>query len=226
MHRLRSPFLRHLAGWRALAWLAVAGAGGLWTSPALACKCMQAPPAQAFEQAVAVFEGRVVEIIEPAPNSTGPAHARTVRLQAIRSWKGVESESVELTTAADSAACGFAFAKELNYLVYAFAEEGHLRVSACSRTRPMTDAAEDLQTMGMGATPVDPTLASDDKPAAPPKAAAQPAQRAAVHARGGCAGCSTASDGANLGSTLVPWLLAAAGLMLSLRRGRVRSPGR
>lgn len=196
------------------------GSAALWlalsAAPAQACKCMQMPPAQAYEQAVAVFEARVLEIVEPQPGQTGPANQRRVRLQAVRSWKGLESEAVELSTAAESAACGFNFAQGQSYLVYAYADEGKLRVTSCSRTRLMAEAGEDLQTMGMGATPVEPTGPATSGSVAVPAKPAQPP------ARGGCASCSVGAravtrDG-QLGALL--GLIVASGLIVRRRRNR------
>jgi hypothetical protein len=101
-------------------------------------------------------------------------------LQVVRAWKGVQNEQLEVSTPMESAACGYDFAQDESYFVYASERDGHLNVNSCSRTRKMSDADEDVRTLGMGATPVDPR--ATPSPAAPTQA--QPPAHA------GCASCS------------------------------------
>jgi hypothetical protein len=181
-----------------------------------ACSCMQQSQRDAFEQAVAVFEGHVVEV-QPPPEPDGSGHA-TVRMKVVRAFKGIESEEALVTTPASSAACGYTFAVGTSYLVYASAVEGKLDVSLCSRTQLLAQADEDLGALGLGATPVQPQ-------ATPPGAAAD--QRAPEEdrstpteppARGGCASC--ASTGAGLSTPGAPGLLALCALLLVTCRRR------
>jgi hypothetical protein len=180
----------------------------LWTAPALACKCMPLAPAESLEQAVAVFEGRVEEMVAPPVEQTGPMAQRRVRLRAVRAWKGVESETVEVMTATESAACGYTFTLHRSYLVYASAADGQLRVTSCSRTRDMAEAGEDLMVLGMGATPVDPKS---------PAAAARATKTARPPASGGCASCALAPRAGSNGA----WFAIAAAIGI-LRLGRAR----
>jgi hypothetical protein len=158
----------------------------LWCGRALACSCSVLTPAEAYEQADAVFEGRVVEVRAPAADAAAHASSRSVHLQVVRAWKGIAGEQVEVTTAVGGTACGYDFAAERSYFVYAANRDGKLAVSLCSRTRPMADAAEDLHVLGMGATPVDPHPASETPKQAEPR---QPP------ARGGCASCAVGAGG-------------------------------
>ena len=176
-------------------------------SPARACSCMQASVPEAYEAAVAVFEGHVLELqtVEPSPSAPG---YRSVRMQVVRAWKGVESEEVVITTPLDSAGCGYDFSVDQSYLVYAAAQGGGLQVSLCSRTSPIARAGDDLKTLGMGATPVDPKKQDTPAAAVPP--------REEPPARGGCAGCTLGSGpGAALGAA--PLLLLLAGLRARAR---------
>jgi hypothetical protein len=180
----------------------------LWAAPALACKCMPQSPADSLAQAVAVFEGKVVELREPEPGKGGPAAERGVKLAVVRAWKGVESEVVDLLTPSDGAACGYKFSQGASYLVYASADSSGLRVISCSRTRPMSEAGEDLGLLGMGATPVDPRTPSAGPEADKPKAAP---------ARGGCASCAVQGrPPAGAGDLLIA--IAVIGLGMRLRR--------
>lgn len=125
----------------------------LVSAPALACKCAVPTVEAARADASALFEGRVLSVVEESPEGAMPYHR--VTLAVVRAWKGLErEEQVEAITNTQSAACGYPFTKDTSYLVYARESEGKLHVSLCSRTKPMADAAEDLAVLGSGATPV------------------------------------------------------------------------
>jgi hypothetical protein len=152
-------------------------------SDAHACSCLRQSPQEAYEQAVSVFEGHVLEI-SPAPATEASALPQlAVKMAVVRSWKGMEQEQVVLTTASDSAMCGFAFEVDQDYLVYAASGTSGLSVSLCSRTALVGAAGEDLQVLGMGATPVSPRLPKGEQ-----EALAQPKPEPPRH--GGCASCA------------------------------------
>jgi hypothetical protein len=173
-------------------------------SAARACSCRPPPPpAEAREAAAAVFEGRVISIERGNP-AGGPIR---VELAVVRTFASELSERVTVRTAGNGAACGFGFEQDESYLVYADEHDGQLQVSLCSRTRPMSDATEDLKVLGLGATPVDPTGPTSLPP--------EPAQQQPP-AQGGCAGCATRAP--TPGAAL-PVLLALCALGLRRRRG-------
>lgn len=189
--------------------VALALSGALLVAPraARACSCKQQTVQVAFDQAVAVFEGHVLEVSDAAANAQGDQR-RTVRFNVVSQWKGAEDETLTLTTAGDGAQCGYGFTVGQSYLVYASAGEGGgLEVSLCSRTRPMSEAQEDLATLGMGSTPVNP------KGETPPTSTATKPE---PPARGGCAGCATTND-ASGAYAAIPIVLAVA---LRLRKRR------
>jgi hypothetical protein len=113
----------------------------LMPARAEACSCMAPPPpAEARDHAAAVFEGRVLAV--PAPGQ--PTESLVIRLRIVRAWKGVTTEEVSVTTASNSAACGFEFAADQSYLVYAHAnEDGTLGVASVPHRphRRCTDVA-------------------------------------------------------------------------------------
>ena len=113
---------------------------------AAACSCMEpGPPAQELENADAVFSGKVVKV---EPFTEGFQKLR-VTFELDRVWKGLaEGDRVTLTTAADSATCGYPFEKGKSYLVYAYGEEGELTGTLCSRTALLKEAKEDLEALG------------------------------------------------------------------------------
>ena len=57
-------------------------------------------------------------------------------------------------SASDSAACGFPFKEETEYLIYATGrgegEKKALSTSLCARTKPLANAKEDLDALGEG----------------------------------------------------------------------------
>lgn len=164
----------------ALSALALVLAAG-WAAPALACKCRPQTVEEAKGEATALFEGRVVEIADEAPTDGGPPPGKRVTLALVRVWKGLENEErVTLRTNESSASCGYAFAADSSYLVYAAGSLQDLQVSSCSRTRPMAEAAEDLGALGAGITPV--------KVAPQPLADAGSEDKPPAARRGGCAG--------------------------------------
>jgi hypothetical protein len=119
------------------------------TSYAVACSCMMPPPPpKALEQAAAVFSGKVTKI------DANQGHRKTITLSVDRTWKGIDTETVTLTTGSGGGDCGYGFKDGEAYLVYAYRggdeENGPLGTSICSRTRPIADAKEDLEALGEG----------------------------------------------------------------------------
>lgn len=123
-------------------------------APAYACSCAAPPSAlEALAQASAVFTGRVVGIDTPA----GYEPLR-VDFEVETVWKGPVEAQVEIRTARDSAACGFAFEKNASYLVYAYEADGDLHTNLCSRSAPLGQAGEDMAALGPGTAPVPPQV--------------------------------------------------------------------
>ena len=58
--------------------------------------------------------------------------------------KGDVTDSIEIETAADTAACGYPFRIGMQYLVYALRTSAGVRVSFCSRTGPVASRQNDL----------------------------------------------------------------------------------
>jgi hypothetical protein len=134
----------------------------------LACSCAgPGNPCSAAGRAAAVFTGTVLDIIEPArplPGGIGssamasrpavgsvasvPRPFRMVRMQVGEVLTGIGSgqKQVEIVTGLGGGDCGYAFQVGLDYVVYAYKNaEGRLETGICSRTRPITQAAEDLE---------------------------------------------------------------------------------
>jgi hypothetical protein len=192
------------------------------SAPALACKCMFPPVEAAREDASAVFEGRVLGIEDVDAGAAPSMGRRSITLSVVRTWKGLDhDERVTVYTNESSAACGYAFAKDTSYLVYArTSDDKQLHVSSCSRTKPLADASEDLTALGAGSTPVhieSKAVATDAGSAAParvgsPSAASKPTKKK---------GCSVVHPSATGAADLGAWLLMVPGLLLMARRRRV-----
>ncbi len=111
---------------------------------AQACSCIAPPaPKVALEQSAAVFIGKAVK-------TESAGFSNTYRFTVSKKWKGVEGNTVSLTSATSSAACGINFDADREYLVYAFKKEGEtqLQTNLCTRTKRVADAATDLAELG------------------------------------------------------------------------------
>ncbi|MFO0683911.1 MAG: MYXO-CTERM sorting domain-containing protein [Sandaracinus sp.] len=184
----------------ALLGVALASFVGL-PSRASACSCLEMPFETAHDQAAAIFEGRVTAMQE----IDGAIH---VHFAVTQTWRLAEHEHVEVVTASDGAACGYAFEVNRHYLVYASGIEGDAyRVSLCSRTQPMESADDDRALLGSGVVPVDIT---DPDPESEPAASTPPPTHA------GCASCSTAPARSSLAT------LAGLALVLAISARRRR----
>lgn len=151
-------------------------AASLWGIPhaAEACSCLPPPPPhEALEQSAAVFEGRAAAIAEVAD---GPLADRRYELEVLRFWKGELGDTVTITTASSSAACGRSYEIGEIYLVYAVQdpESGELRDYLCSRTRPLRGADEDLAVLGPGTTPTTPAPEEGTEDREPPRIEPKP----------------------------------------------------
>jgi hypothetical protein len=190
---LASPMIRALV---VLASLALVD-----PAPAEACSCMMPTFEAQRDQAAAIFEGRADEV-----RSDGDE--LVVVFHVTQSWRGVTTEQVEIRTASNAAACGYAFEVGTHYLVYAGRrDEGPLAVSLCSRTARADDASEDRQRLGSGTIPVE---VADDE--------AEPeARRAPPATRAGCASCAA------MPARAPSMLLALTALVALALRGRSRA---
>lgn len=109
-----------------------------------ACSCaMPGSTQESIDETDVIFSGTVEDV-----RASG-AWRFDVSMTVDRGWKGLEaSERAELTvsTAKDSAGCGYAFEEGEEYLVYGYRDEesGDLSVGLCSATKPLDQADEDV----------------------------------------------------------------------------------
>ncbi len=118
-----------------------------------ACECAAGgPPCQNAFQVDAVFAGTVRSIV-PLPEDGPPLRPGEMRIpQTVRvefdtvvPFRGLQVSNVTVLTAGSGPACGYGFKPGERYLVYANRKGTELVTGICSRTRPLADAAEDLQ---------------------------------------------------------------------------------
>jgi hypothetical protein len=121
-------------------------------TPVFACTCIATfsglPACQQRWEYSTIFVGRVTSIDPPAARADGlisSADRVQVRLDVIESFTGLAARVAEVTTARDSASCGFAFEVGEIYLVYSNRANGALHVSLCSGTKPAANAQDDLR---------------------------------------------------------------------------------
>jgi MYXO-CTERM domain-containing protein len=121
---------------------------------AQACSCMQPPsPVEAARDASVVFHGKLVSVRD-APKTGGP-HALAYKIftfEVVRTFKGQLDAQVNVHTADNSAACGRSYGDPgSEWLVYARVDDnGQTNDSACSRTRALADASEDIAALAGG----------------------------------------------------------------------------
>lgn len=117
--------------------------------PAVACDCVHpGPPCKAFAGTPTVFAGRVVGIstIGLKAPSGDDYEDRFISFEVERSYRGWTAKTAEVVTGWGGGDCGYDFRQGERYLVYAYPhrETGKLYTGICQRTRPLTEAAEDL----------------------------------------------------------------------------------
>src|SRR5262249_12923184 len=129
--------------------------GAVW-----ACTCGgNDGPATARRSATAVFLGTAVERSprtrkEEVTISSGKNAGKkevlefegySFTFEIGEAFKGIKGKSVKIATDADGGSCGYYFEVGKEYLVYAYgASEDSLGTSICSRTRPVSNAQDDL----------------------------------------------------------------------------------
>jgi hypothetical protein len=119
---------------------------------ARACSCVaNGPPCEAYGQASAVFVGRVVGAAqqnEAVMDGVKTVYdVGTIRFSVQESFRGVDSKEVEIHSGTGGGDCGYWFKRDEVYLIYAHqsSEDKKLYTSICTRTRPISEASEDLE---------------------------------------------------------------------------------
>ena len=113
------------------------------TTEAFGCKCLVEKLVEnEYQRKTAIFSGKVVGIVKDG------AFIRRVKIRVENSWKGDAAKIVTITTPSDGGMCGYSFVKGASYLIYANGNEKNgLLVDICSRTKGISDAQEDIETL-------------------------------------------------------------------------------
>jgi len=115
-------------------------------SAAHACGCTSVSnnarlPCKSFEASQAVFSGKAVRIV------IGPHEERIVTFEVTQPFRGVTDKTVEVLTWQPEFDCSYVFSQGESYLVYAVTDPGtgKLSTNICTRTKPLSQAKEDLE---------------------------------------------------------------------------------
>lgn len=117
-------------------------------SPTYACSCLDpGPPCQAYWNSSVSFSGTPLSVSRVEVEWEG--HKMVQRLFLFRveeAFRGIEGKEVEVLTGAWGGDCGYDFQPGTKYLVYGgrVQDKPWVGTSICTRTRPLSEAAEDL----------------------------------------------------------------------------------
>ena len=124
-----------------------------------ACSCVKNEVRQAYDEAKAVFIGKVTEIVQPRTddqNADLNERLFVIKFKVERSWKGaafLDTTIAEITILSDQGRSGCfswgPFLEGKKYLVYAIQTDGeNLAVLfSCNRTTSLANAADDLRVL-------------------------------------------------------------------------------
>lgn len=126
---------------------------GVMAPSAQACSCGgSGPPCESYGSASAVFVGTVIgtrEMDKPKTVDRDDVfYPRLFKFSVEQSYLGVAGTEFEILTGYGGGDCGYEFKIGARYLVYASLHRGKLVTTTCSRTRPFSQAAEDLAFLG------------------------------------------------------------------------------
>jgi MYXO-CTERM domain-containing protein len=138
--------------------LALLPAALLSARTADACSCMAPPPpVVAAREASVVFHAKFVSAADMPKSGPHDLGYRMFTFDVLRTFKGQLDAQVKVKTTDNSAACGRDFGDPgSEWLIYARVDDqGQINDSLCSRTRPIADAAEDIQELEANAGSLD-----------------------------------------------------------------------
>ncbi|MEK6279557.1 MAG: hypothetical protein AABN95_04315 [Acidobacteriota bacterium] len=120
-----------------------------FTGEVEACSCAfgGGAPCQEYWQTDAVFSGSIIG--SSSIKVKDDAYERTQRLVRIaikQAFRGIEGSQTEVLTGLGGGDCGYEFELGKTYLIYAHRgkKDGKLYTSICTRTRPITESADDI----------------------------------------------------------------------------------
>jgi hypothetical protein len=146
-------------------------------SEAAACSCIAPPPpVEAAREVDAVFHAKLLSVA-PAP-TTGPHDLPTniFTFEVVRTFKGQLDAQVNVRSAESSAACGRNYGTPgSEWLIYArIDDKGQLYDNLCSRTREISEAADDIAELEANADSLDEEPEPEPEPTDPGPAEPEP----------------------------------------------------
>jgi len=112
-----------------------------------ACSCAfgGGMPCHDYWKAAAVFSGTVIySSTTTSKRGEYDVRERLVRFNIDQAFRGVKGKEVEVRTGLGESDCGYNFRLGGQYLVYAYGDGDKLATGICSRTRPISEASDDL----------------------------------------------------------------------------------
>lgn len=113
-------------------------------SSASACSCAKTTVAEGLESSDAVFIGTVVKMEVVHVDAEDGVATVEATVQRGRVFKGDVPEKVVFTTSNGCCYCALMYTIAETYLFFADEHDGSLDTNACSRTKLVTEAKEDL----------------------------------------------------------------------------------
>jgi hypothetical protein len=101
-----------------------------------ACSCGMETPDQNFEKADVVFTGTVLSV-------TKAGREFRVDMLVDTAYKGTSKSRLTITTSHDSGLCGYTFAGQTRYLVYAKEVDRKINVTLCDGTTRYTGVSQE-----------------------------------------------------------------------------------
>lgn len=126
-----------------------------------ACSCIAPRPAgEELIDSDAVFQGTVTKV--ELKGITNKYYE--VTFDVSKRWKDSAQDESVIITSDSSAACGYNFEEGKSYLVYARESDGYLTTGLCTRTKLLSEAAEDLESLRLldSSSPEVPIVISND----------------------------------------------------------------
>ncbi len=107
---------------------------------AIACSCSPSNlgACERAASATAIFTGRAI-------SSTVVGNAKTFTFEVTTSFRGVQAQTIQVSSSVFGPACGTDFLDGIDYLVYAHQQEGRFSTGMCSGNMPVSKAAADLR---------------------------------------------------------------------------------
>ncbi len=116
---------------------------------AYACSCATVPEMdKALISHSAVFAGEVTKIEQENKNKETISSADKVEVtfNVAKVWKGDLSKQTKVLTVESEATCGYTFADNMSYLVFAYeGEDGSLLTGLCNGNAPLSGAGEQMK---------------------------------------------------------------------------------